>query len=73
MINLFQNKSFCLHIRVCTVYIYYVHVKTHIQHIFRFFFFLHVFACIYLHKLYLIYKRKIFLNIHMHVCVFIYT
>ncbi len=57
--NLIQNKSFVYIIDVCLLCIF------------------NIFTCIYLYnlcKIYLIYKHNIFfLNIYMHVCVFIYT
>ncbi len=53
LINRIQNKSFCLYNTcVCTVYIYYVYIKTHIQYIFRKY--LHVY--IYINIIYIIYK-----------------
>ncbi len=57
VINRIQNKSFYLHnISVCTVYIYYLYIKTHTYSIYfeNIYMYLHVY--IYIHVIYIIYK-----------------
>ncbi len=81
-INHIQNKSFCLHyIYMCTVYIYYVYINTHrysmnfennLSVYIYIFIFLHFILYINIFNIYC--KHNIFfLNIYMHVFVFIYT
>ncbi len=57
MINLIQNKSFCLHnIFVCTVYICYVYIKTHTNSIYFEIIYMYLHVYIYIHINYIIYK-----------------
>ncbi len=74
-INRTQIKDFVCIISACSVYIYYVYINTHSIHFEKIdmsvYIYIHIF---YITQIYLIYKHKIFfLDIFMHVFVFIYT